>query len=78
MEWLDESLGVHHVRLLLDVPEVLGLGPLVAEALFVAVEYDVVGCDAARNVFLPGEIDCLRDGFDGGSKLFTIHFPLFT
>ena len=78
MEGLNEPLGVDHVRLFLDMAEVLGLRALVSKTLLVAVEHDIVGSDAAKNVFLPGEIDGLRDGFNGGSKLFTIHFPLFT
>ena len=76
--FLQEALGVEHIRLLLDVAEVLCLGTFVTETFLVAVEHDIVGSDAARDVFLPGEIDGLRDGFNGGSKLFTIHFPLFT
>ena len=43
LNWLDEPSGMHHVRLLLNVAEVLGLGTLVAEALLMAVQHDVVG-----------------------------------
>ena len=59
-EGLYESLGVHHVRLLLDVAEVLGLCPFVAQTLFVAVEDDVVGGGGD----VVGEVDGLGDGFE--------------
>ena len=53
---LKDALGVHHVRLLLDVTEVLSLCPLVAQTLFVAVQHDVVG--GGNNVV--GQVDALR------------------
>ena len=75
---LDQAMGVHHVRLFLDVPEVLGLSALVLQTFLVGVEHDVVGTDAAGDVFLPRQVDSLGNGLYGGSKLFTIHFSLFT
>ena len=58
---LQDAVGVHHVGLLLDVAEVLGLGALVAEALLVAVEDDVVG---GRGDVV-GQVDGLRQVADG-------------
>ena len=57
---LEQTLGVHHVRLLLDMTEVLGLGAFVAQTLLVAVKHNVVvgGLDAC------GEIDGLREVSD--------------
>ena len=52
---LYDAGGVHHIRLFLDVAEVLGLGALVAQALFVAVQHDVGG--ERREV--RGEVDGL-------------------
>ena len=75
---LQQTGGMHHVRLLLDMAEVLGLRTFVLQTFFVAVEYDVLIGDATRDVLLTGEIDRLRDGFDSGSKFFTIHCSLFT
>ena len=44
---LQQSVGMHHVRLLFDVSEVFGLRPLVAQTFFVAVQHDVVVGDVA-------------------------------
>ena len=63
---LEQSAGMHHVRLLFDVAEVLGLGTLVAQTLFMAVEYDV----GVRGLDVLCEIDRLGqvgDGSDGGT-----------
>ena len=46
---LQQSVGMHHVRLLFDVSEILGLRPLVAQTFLVAVQYDVVVGDVALN-----------------------------
>ena len=53
-------MGVDHVRLLFDVAEVLGLGSLVAQALFVTVQQYVVGSNAFMNLILSGDVDRLR------------------
>ena len=56
---LQEPTGVHHVRLLLDVAEVLGLCAFVAQAFLVAVQHDV-----ARHRFVAvGQVGGLRNGF---------------
>ena len=44
---LQQSVGMHHVRLLFDVSEILGLRPLVAQTFFVAVQHDVAVGDVA-------------------------------
>ena len=59
---LQKAVGVHHVRLLLNVAEVFGLVTLVAEAFFVAVE-DYVGGNGSE---VGGEIDGLWDVADVG------------
>ena len=60
---LQQTLGMHHVRLFLDVAEVLGLCPLVAQTLLMGVQHDVVAHDAARNIFLSCEEYRLRQVF---------------
>ena len=60
---------MHHVRLLLDVAIVLGFRPLVAQALLMAVQHDVVGTDAAGNVSLAREPDGLFDVAQVGDVL---------
>ena len=75
---MQQPLGVHHVRLLLDVAEILGLGALVAQTLLVAVQDNIILADAAGDVFLPGEVDGLRDRLDIGGKILAVHRLLFT
>jgi len=58
---LQEALGVDHVRLFLDVTEILCLGAFVAQALFVAVEHDVVWSNTSWDVGLLRQIDGLWD-----------------
>ena len=38
---MEQTLGVHHVRLFLDIAEVLGLRAFVAQALFVGMQHDI-------------------------------------
>ena len=52
IDFLDDALSGIFVGFFLDVSEVLGLCPFVAEALFVTVQEDVVGTDAARDFVL--------------------------
>ena len=61
VDTLQQPLGVHHVGLLLDMAEVLGLGPFVAQTLLVAVEHDIVFADATRNGVSLSEVDGLRN-----------------
>lgn len=56
---LNEALGVHHVRLFFDVPEILGLFPLVSKTVFVAMEHDIMIADAIDNFVATGKIDDL-------------------
>ena len=58
--FLQEALGVEHIRLLLDVAEVFGLGAFVAETFLVAVEHDVV----RRRLDVGRKIDGLRQVCD--------------
>ena len=58
---LQQTVGMHHVRLLLDVSEILCLCLLAVETLLVAVQYYVNVGNASRYVFLPAEIHCLRN-----------------
>ena len=57
---LEQAFGMHHVRLLLYMPEVLGLGAFVAQTLLMVVKHNVFvgGLDAC------GEIDGLREVSD--------------
>ena len=52
IDTLNQPLCVHHVRLLLDMAEVLGLRALVLQALLVAVQYDVGVGDSPWNILL--------------------------
>ena len=60
IHFLDDALGSIFVRLLFDVAEIFGLRFFVAKALFVAVQKNVVGTDAARDFPL----------FQQGNRLF--------
>ena len=52
-----EPLCVHHVRLLFNMAEVLGLTAFVGKTPLVAVEHDVVGSGSD----IAGEVDRLRN-----------------
>ena len=80
---LQQSLGMHHVRLFLDVAEVLGLCTFVAETFLVAVEYDVVrrGLDIGREIDRLRQVCDVADGltlaettreFEGGFLAHTV------
>ena len=52
-QWLDEALRVEPVALLLDVLEVFGVCLAVGQALLMAVQHDIFGPYALRNIFAP-------------------------
>ena len=58
---LQQPLGMHHIRLFLDVPEVLGLCSFVFQTFLMRMKHDVCFTDAARDIFFSGEVDGLRD-----------------
>ena len=47
---LQQTLGMHHVRLFLDVAEVLGLCPLVAQTLLMGMQQDIGRFDGSKAV----------------------------
>ncbi len=61
VDFLQQATGLHLVGLLFDVPEVLGLRLLVAQAFFVRMQHDVGGLYAAGYVFPFRQIDRLRN-----------------
>ena len=60
IDTLQQSLGMHHVRLLLDMAEVLSLCPFVTQTFLMAVQHDIVVGDASRNLVLIRQINGLR------------------
>ena len=57
---LYQSLGVHHIRLFLHIPEILGLGALVAQAFLVTVQHDVLLCYSSGDILLTRQVYSLR------------------
>ena len=55
---------MHHVRLFLNMSEVLCLGSFVFQAFFMRVEHEVVFAYTPGDVLFPREIDCLWDVAD--------------
>ena len=67
---LQQSVGVHHVRLLLDMPEVVSLFLLVLQTFLMAVQKDVVVGDTSGHGVSGSEINSLWNiayGPDGQS-----------
>ena len=58
---LQQPLGMHHIRLFFNMPEVLGLRPFVFQTFFMGMKHDVCFTDAVGDVFSSGEVDGLRD-----------------
>ena len=58
---LQQTLCVHLVRLLFDVPEIVCLRLLVAQTLLVAVQHDVVVANAVGYLLLTAEVNGLRN-----------------
>ena len=52
---MQKTLGMHLVRLFLDVPEILCLGAFVTETGLMAMKYDIIILDPTWYVFLINE-----------------------
>lgn len=61
---LQQTGGMHHVRLFLNIAEILGLLTFVLQALLMRMQHDIVLRDTTGDVFLLCKIDSLRDGFE--------------
>ena len=59
VDTLYQSLRMNHVRLLLDMSEVLRLFALVTQTLLMAMQHDVLLVDTPWDVLLVGKIDNL-------------------
>ena len=55
---------MHHIRLFLDMPEVLGLCSFVFQTFLMGMKHDVCFTDAVGDVFSSGEVNSLRDAAD--------------
>ena len=58
---LKQALGMHLVRFLLNMTEIVGLGLLIMQTLLMTVQNNVIRGYSARNFFLLREIDSLWD-----------------
>ena len=61
IDTLQQALGMHHIRLFLNMAEVLCLCALVLQTLLMAVEYDVALSNATGNILFTREKYRLRD-----------------